>query len=87
MLPVTELMAKTRGDKNLLPLLLKSIDKSIKNKENWIIITVQCIILIILDLDLISLLTCVIYPKSNQDPTPYPINTVKINIRVSISSV
>src|SRR5687768_6554290 len=88
MLPVTELTAKTKGDKNLLlALLLKSIYKSIKNKENWIIITAQCIILIILDLALISLLICVIYPNSIQDPIPYPIITVKVNIIISVSSV
>lgn len=86
-LAVIELTAKIKKDKNLLPLLLKSINNNIKNKENWIITTDQCMILIVLDLVLKSLLTCVIKPKRIQDPTPYPMTTVKINIRVSVSSV
>ena len=72
MLDVIELAANTEGDKILLLVLLKSMNKSNTNKENWIIITVQCIILIKRDLALISLLICVVYRKRIQDPIPYP---------------
>ena len=66
---VIELTAKIEGDKNPV-VLLKSMNNRMANKENWIIVTVQCMELTKLDLALISLLIFLVYPKSIQDPMP-----------------
>ena len=78
-----ELMANTVREKKWLVLPRSSITKSIPNKKNWMIITDQCIILQKRDFLLISLLTWWAYSKRINEPIPYPIDTVSMNIRVS----